>query len=43
MMTVIEIDPDVIVLPDELETEPYDPDEDEYPDVQEQPEPEWGI
>jgi hypothetical protein len=42
-MTVIEIEPDTIIRPDQPEPEPYNPDEDEYPDYQEQPEPEWEI
>jgi hypothetical protein len=41
-MTVIEIDPDTIELPED-EDEPYDPDDYEFPDVQPPTEPEWGI
>jgi hypothetical protein len=42
-MTVIEIEPDVITKPDPVEPEPYDPDTDEFPDIQENPEPEWNV
>jgi hypothetical protein len=42
-MTVIEIEPDTIVIPEPDQPEPYNPDEDEYPDHQEQPAPEWEI
>jgi len=42
-MTVIEMEPDVIVLPDVDEPEQYDPDTDEFPDIQEHPEPDWNV
>lgn len=42
-MSVIEIEPDVIDVPDVAEPEPYDPDTDEFPDTQTNPEPDWNV
>lgn len=42
-MTVIEIEPETIQVPEPDDPEPYDPDTDEFPDTQEVPDPDWNI